>query len=1425
MADDFAAQVAGLAGGVPIALLPVRIEARFFDDARELRVRIFPDQIHIDAHEPGLTAAESKAGKAYWAARIAGDAGAWKALCAVAGAPRAAWIARALRPTNLGRPGAPRFPAVKARPRGWSQPALATALPQRWVVIGIQDGRELFRVWAKEPVAKSLEVSLTPLDDATPIADDALALQPNARWLVDFVAAEQAGMAVRISDARVANGLDRLYVLGVDPALGAGAGAAIRDLLAAHAYTDGLSALEPGTPTNVTAAGRPGAPPAGDALVAALDPERRPPPAAIAGAGADRAWRALGLAPAADDILNAVPGAAAREQEVASRLADALWESTLGLYLADFMNPVFSDAASALVREHVRRHLYPGGPFPALRIGRQPYGILPVVAPRRFTPAGGRFEGELASQLGKLRVHWEAAVGRTPHLGRTPDLDADLTALLQRTPLASALRFRPVLGPLTVNATRGLERHAAAQEGVADLLGLQLGWPRRPFVCGTVAQPADHPLRVPLVDPVAVEPGKGLSRNYLTEIAQLARTDGSYEAIKAREDADTLLEALVAHAVGRELHRADLTVIDLHLLRAGMTAQLSDIRVSQTAELIGVEPDGRPAAAGRARITTPFEAARLVLGGQPVRKTVSTGIGSTAGSPVSFAELGATLTAIEWLAARPAAELERGLRGLLDSYAYRIDAWFTSLATRRLARVREAAPAGVHLGAYGWLDDLRPDAGAPTSDGYVHAPSLPQAATAAVLRSGRLAHRDSEHEALDLDLRSDRVRTALGLLEGVAGGQPLAALLGYRLERSLREADIQLARYILPLRVLAPLRPAADDQPAAAGTGPAEAIAARDVADGIALLERWRTDRGGLLTALEAAPEHRAALTIQLDRLADVYDAVADVMVAEAVHQNVLGNNERAGAVLAALDRQGVPPRMDFVRTPRTGKSLAHRVLVLAGDGTPPAGWARDARSNAEPRLNAWVARILGDPARVRFAATASGVPRELTATLAQLRLSPLALLMAAHAPGSGAPSELEERLVARFAGALTAPTPDTELVLLDRAPKGSKPQVVGLAALGALLRRVYELVTGARPASAPDLALPQHAGDEGLDDGELKTRADALATSYGRALTKLEAATTAAALRTALWEVAAFGVDGAVPPLAPLGGGDDRDALAAQAREVAATMRDARAAAAALATAGATPRARVDAQAQRMRALLGEQFPILPLFKAPNAAALSASQAARTRLLGDDPLAPTAWLGRMALVRGGVERLARVRGAAELLRGAVKPDDLVLAQLPHKAGERWLALRFPAGRGAPAAELAIVAAASGAIDFAAPLAGLFCDGWTETIPDREETTGIAFHHDAPGARPPQALLLAVPPVADSPAWSVDAILDTVAEAHDLARIRAVGPRELNLLGALLPALYLPQAFSRDVPALDLAGLAAKHAAAHAATATILGKA
>src|SRR5215204_3974665 len=100
----------------PLVLFPVRLETRFFaqpDGSVELRVRVYPDKAQIDSHEPKLTADELVWGKHFWeqiwrtgtadnpAAEERRKA-AWRQLADRFDPPRAAWIARELKPQNPG---------------------------------------------------------------------------------------------------------------------------------------------------------------------------------------------------------------------------------------------------------------------------------------------------------------------------------------------------------------------------------------------------------------------------------------------------------------------------------------------------------------------------------------------------------------------------------------------------------------------------------------------------------------------------------------------------------------------------------------------------------------------------------------------------------------------------------------------------------------------------------------------------------------------------------------------------------------------------------------------------------------------------------------------------------------------------------------------------------------------------------------------------------------------------------------------------------------------------------------------------------------------------------------------------------------------------------------------------------------------------
>jgi hypothetical protein len=150
----------------PLALLPVRLETRFFampGGASELRIRVFPDQIHVDAHEPLLTAGEIEWGKHFWqqfrsASDEAARRAAWHQLADRFDATRAAWIARVLSPLDGGSAEPPRFPEVSPRPatlsEGWASTPKARALPSRWFALARLRGQVIAHA-ISAPVAQA----------------------------------------------------------------------------------------------------------------------------------------------------------------------------------------------------------------------------------------------------------------------------------------------------------------------------------------------------------------------------------------------------------------------------------------------------------------------------------------------------------------------------------------------------------------------------------------------------------------------------------------------------------------------------------------------------------------------------------------------------------------------------------------------------------------------------------------------------------------------------------------------------------------------------------------------------------------------------------------------------------------------------------------------------------------------------------------------------------------------------------------------------------------------------------------------------------------------------------------------------------------------------------------------------------------------
>ena len=144
--------------------------------------------------------------------------------------------------------------------------------------------------------------------------------------------------------------------------------------------------------------------------------------------------------------------------------------------------------------------------------------------------------------------------------------------------------------------------------------------------------------------------------------------------------------------------------------------------------------------------------------------------------------------ALDNLATRDPEELTVLLRQSLGTVSYRLDAWYTAVATSALGAMRASTAEGCHLGGYAWVENIERGAESET-EGFIQAPSLNHAITAAILRSGWKAHGDAQpSSALAVDLSSARVRTAAELLDGVRGGVSLGDLMGHRIERALHDA-------------------------------------------------------------------------------------------------------------------------------------------------------------------------------------------------------------------------------------------------------------------------------------------------------------------------------------------------------------------------------------------------------------------------------------------------------------------------------------------------------------------------------------------------------------------------------------------------------------------------------------------------------------
>lgn len=1151
------------------------------------------DHILVVTPPVPLAAAEKPAIARFWA-RIwstsgAGHDAALAELAGVVGEVRAAAMEATLAPVNLVDPAV--MPGPSLHPvvvfldlpdaatlplshTAWTRGARAWLLPERLVLIGFRNGKKVLEL-PGELIPPELQIGPDPAaDEGDQIKADGADLEIPAalKWTVDFDTAVTQGMgfSVNLTEKKLESIFDRLFVLGVRVGSDATDGAAeLSTLIANHqASRKGFALLPQGRPTSNTDASTAGytwwenpdesfkdffeADPNDDPT----DWRRRKDGAWLAGLlGLDRA------------LLRGSPNYHGTDQAEARAMNTALWPATLGYYMEQMMDTVFSDATVQQTRDFFNRFVSGRGTVPLVRVGRQPYGILPATVwsktawwtqatYERGSSAAGLPAPAYLARLHRLCEHalglWKESAESVANVAQ-PGADPHKTLLdiVGLHPVSaefyqrysqSFTQYYNTLGFATepVSAPANAAARAYVEAGLLALKAF--GWAAEsntavPELLEKIFLKQPNLLKGDLVQaelsdssPLAVT--RADARNYIDWLQWAARS--SHDTLRKQEGfADgvptALLYLLLQHA------------LDLGFVDAGLRFRREALQMSDTAyRAERKEPKFIQVAQqdGHSRWQALYRPEPAVTNDPALRL----------GDYVSKVLLSRTpylntqLSALDVLKDASSGALERALVEHIDTLSYRLDAWRMGMQAVQLSAMRQESDqgfgkGGIYVGAYGWLENvhaktdsltpvqLDPELAAIFADpklpplqhdstnfGHVHAPSMDHAVTAAILRNGHLANATPQApELLAVDLSSERVRLAQQMIEGIANGQSMGALLGYRLERALHdEPDLFLDRLIYDLRRAFPLVGNRNQRTKVAATTPISKVEARNVLDGLSFLDHLAaigvstypyglSDLPPLSQFTGPGLPGAAAIGLIIDAhvaaMRSIGDAVADVQVAEGVYQVVRGNYDRAAGMLDALSKGTHPPLPEVVTTPRKGRTLTHRIALHLQGGLLPADPANTTpRAQAEPALAQWLAGQLPDPAtvfaKVSWHDEAAGIDVTLTPSMTDLGLAPVDLFYMLDAGGASAMPGFDDLLI-DFAERNGAPAPrHNAQFALEYRPAGVAG--INLFKLAPLVRALRGAVLGARPLRPSDLSLQNEAAR--AEDAGPIARADKVA-------------------------------------------------------------------------------------------------------------------------------------------------------------------------------------------------------------------------------------------------------------------------------------------------------------------------------------------
>jgi len=734
------------------------------EDKYELWVRFFPDEIFLQTHETALTESEIKSGINFWNAMLvaqkpgttdvkARQITAWEQLQAGFTAARAAWIARAMRPDNFPEKELPtgktlNFPGTDRKSDAWTIPPRTDLLPER-IAIRLFFKNGGIREVTGNPVPDTLQLGFDPDEqDETAFStrETSLELPAAIRWLTDFDEAEKIGMAVRIplSKAEFSGGIAKMVALGVktgaDPAEGS---KLMEQLFENHRFkTNGMAFLPHGTPTN----NLPGQPSgfSTTGLPAAATFENEFPGVIAPDDKSDgrRLATALGLSASAfDGVFNHNR----REAEEALLINRALWPGTMGYFLDQLMRPAVNDADIASAKTFFQNFVTGRGLLPPFRVGKQPYGIIPATVWSSWQPGktASPEEKRLVAFLKKLNAEWAKIAEQVKTISMVFEQNAGKEETLKRefrqilSCQASSTRFfrRLIAGEyllwnLRINVDPSGEKTGIKTDPKAYLNLLQgaNGWGQtlatKPRMLGRFLEDERYKLTDFQHDTLAgTNDTNDSGENYLFILL-----DATADQLRDGTFGDNFTKFVK--------HKSSVLMFNLarfSLLQEWMSASTAMLRkekplISPFArldfELEYLNSDTKPSQEHQDMLNASpkktYETRKnkwafweeKLANGKTVKANIETQLKSVLSADQPVKALQESLEALDALKSVPDEQLERLMTEHIDLCSFRLDAWLQGLVLARLSaqRAQPASRQGIFIGAYGYLENLNPDA-------------------------------------------------------------------------------------------------------------------------------------------------------------------------------------------------------------------------------------------------------------------------------------------------------------------------------------------------------------------------------------------------------------------------------------------------------------------------------------------------------------------------------------------------------------------------------------------------------------------------------------------------------------------------------------------------------------------------------------------